>query len=978
MNLQKIIKVDILFPIVYNITHITQYSRDLNYMFVIFISKCSGKSLSRTQHILDMYAQRISNKAWSCDITNEGLMTIKQLLSKKASRYTDVEAFRIYKKRLHLLWSVGKQHTLSIHNKRKNYKITTQDKIACLLASTAGLSHDTGKATMMFQSMLQGETKNNIRHEWVSAHIINNLLNMGKDNLIETEQQLYDQVLPSNKTVSNLPSNIGGITNIKQALLYCIVSHHRLLDKNLGTGNHVYNDNISTSELKLLLSPTDTKKYINILRNIQRNYNRMCTMFNSVNNISLQHIVYMARSGLIFADHTISSLNKSHTPDIKHPTAFANTVGMQSGIMNQQLIWHLHNVGRSASNMVYNMLLYTQPNSLSDDTISNILKTPPPQYNWYKEGADNVNTTLDVPSWVVLTASTGTGKTFANARCAVNINQSRQLPVCFINALNLRTLTTQTSTKYRQIYKTKPNEVTTILGGSVIVPDTVQTQVVDEDHEIDEFDTDNDYSDTLPSFLDVMTRGKSRKAILSSVILNSTIDHIIAAGNPGKQANQGLALLKLKDNVLILDEIDSYDTNALVDVSRLIYVAGLVNCSVIISSATIRSELSDKLFAVFHQAVLSAKGMDVNIPVTCINEYEYITTNNNTVPLPPPHNQNKTKLCEIIQTTKNTFFDDILDTAIKFHDNHHNNVNNVNISFGLIRFANVKPLIEFCDYGCTKKFKGYDIRIGSYHSNVLRYQRTYTETKLDALLNRNVVQDYSSMVSNATASNIIYITVASPVEEIGRDHDFDWGVLEPSSMHAIVQGAGRINRHRQFEVVAPNIAILQYNYKCLTKSDKSNRCFIRPGLEGKDKPWYTHNMIKLLNYTKPFYITNHLMWEDNPMNKLESNIISNELKNVDSFCNMSDNYITQQYYDDYALRECNHTITIKDTPTGSYVVDKKDKHTNIAIKRLTSNYNNWLLLADTNNINKSDMIVSLPTYSNNPNIINHDPWGYFI
>ena len=34
------------------------------------------------------------------------------------------------------------------------------------------------------------------------------------------------------------------------------------------------------------------------------------------------------------------------------------------------------------------------------------------------------------------------------------------------------------------------------------------------------------------------------------------------------------------------------------------------------------------------------------------------------------------------------------------------------------------------------------------------------------------------------------------MEEVGRDHDFDWAIIDASSVQSIVQTAGRVNRHR--------------------------------------------------------------------------------------------------------------------------------------------------------------------------------------
>jgi CRISPR-associated endonuclease/helicase Cas3 len=76
--------------------------------------------------------------------------------------------------------------------------------------------------------------------------------------------------------------------------------------------------------------------------------------------------------------------------------------------------------------------------------------------------------------------------------------------------------------------------------------------------------------------------------------------------------------------------------------------------------------------------------------------------------------------------------------------------------------------------------------------------------------------------------------VATPVEEVGRDHDFDWAIIEPSSMHSIVQTAGRVNRHRRNALPEGriNVIILDRNLKSL--QDDNTTVFRFPGLEIRD------------------------------------------------------------------------------------------------------------------------------------------------
>ena len=75
------------------------------------------------------------------------------------------------------------------------------------------------------------------------------------------------------------------------------------------------------------------------------------------------------------------------------------------------------------------------------------------------------------------------------------------------------------------------------------------------------------------------------------------------------------------------------------------------------------------------------------------------------------------------------------------------------------------------------------------------------------------------------------MVLASPVAEVGRDHDYDWAIVEPSSMRSIIQLAGRVLRHRDQVPETPNIGLLNKNYKALKGESV---CFEKPGFEYKE------------------------------------------------------------------------------------------------------------------------------------------------
>ena len=59
-------------------------------MMVTFISQCEKKSLLRTRRVLDAFANRIGDNAWQTLITEEGLASVKHILSQSATKNTAV------------------------------------------------------------------------------------------------------------------------------------------------------------------------------------------------------------------------------------------------------------------------------------------------------------------------------------------------------------------------------------------------------------------------------------------------------------------------------------------------------------------------------------------------------------------------------------------------------------------------------------------------------------------------------------------------------------------------------------------------------------------------------------------------------------------------------------------------------------------------------------------------------------------------
>lgn len=83
-------------------------------MMVTFVSQCQKKSLNRTRRVLDAFANRIGDNTWQTVVTEDGLIAVKKLLRKTASKNTAVACHWIRSRsRSELVWVVGNRNKFS-------------------------------------------------------------------------------------------------------------------------------------------------------------------------------------------------------------------------------------------------------------------------------------------------------------------------------------------------------------------------------------------------------------------------------------------------------------------------------------------------------------------------------------------------------------------------------------------------------------------------------------------------------------------------------------------------------------------------------------------------------------------------------------------------------------------------------------------------------------------------------------------------
>ncbi|WP_075171124.1 CRISPR-associated endonuclease Cas3'' [Neptunomonas phycophila] len=84
-------------------------------MMVTFVSQCEKNALKKTRRVLDAFANRIGDNTWQTLITEEGLLTVKKMLRKTASKSTAVSCHWIRSRsRSQFLWVVGNKNKFNL------------------------------------------------------------------------------------------------------------------------------------------------------------------------------------------------------------------------------------------------------------------------------------------------------------------------------------------------------------------------------------------------------------------------------------------------------------------------------------------------------------------------------------------------------------------------------------------------------------------------------------------------------------------------------------------------------------------------------------------------------------------------------------------------------------------------------------------------------------------------------------------------
>ena len=630
----------------------------------------------------------------------------------------------------------------------------------------------------------------------------------------------------------------------------------------------------------------------------------------STNWLDNTYVMHVGRMGLMLADHVYSSRKTSqgreegyeaYQPYANTAPAFDPATGEKKRALCQKLDEHLIGVERLFSNILWRLgrLRGSLPviGALAGKRFRK--RADNPRFRWQDKAYELAESIAERSSTTgffgVNMASTGCGKTIANGKICFAL--SGRLGARFTIALGLRTLTFQTGDVYGEQMKLGQDELAVLAG------DRASRELHERSKEAEKNSPESgeeDGAESSETFFSGAVQyegaldgpinewfGKNpgAAALVCAPALVCTIDHLVPATEGVRGGRQIAPMMRLMTSDLVLDEPDDFDVDDLHALSRLVHWAGMLGSRAIISSATLTPAFARGLFAAYKagRAQYNANmGYEPDQPVICgwfdefscgaieaSSEDEFAVAHldfaaKRLKKLARLETRRVPAIVKLDEAPENE--EECLDyiagkikAAIEdSHSAHHttDKITGKRISFGLVRMANIEQLVKtvrrLVSLGANS---GTHWHICCYHSQYPMLARSALERKLDKLLNRKCSDEeffarpvVQNILSGSRANDHIVIVLATPVAEVGRDHDYDWAIAEPSSMRSIIQLAGRVRRHREGRVEKPNIQLLDTNWRALKNAGTGgfSAAYKHPGFENSTFRLANHNLSTLL------------------------------------------------------------------------------------------------------------------------------------
>ena len=620
------------------------------------------------------------------------------------------------------------------------------------------------------------------------------------------------------------------------------------------------------------------------------------------------YVLHLARLALMMADHHYSSLRNPRQrvkgdPDYKvHANTFWDRDTGQR-IYNQFLDEHLVGVERQAASIVHDLpgLRDRLPGIARHRGFQR--RVSKRRFAWQDKAYDLAGSLRQASQehgfFGVNLASTGCGKTLGNGRIMYALADP-QLGARFTLALGLRVLTLQTGDAYRERLGLGPDDLAVLVGGAAVrqlheqhqqklaqqegQPPNWETMGSESAEELLPADNSVFYEASLPGgpLSGWLRKNPRAHRLLYAPILACTIDHLMPACESLRGGRQIAPMLRLLSADLVFDEPDDFDQQDLHALARLVHWSAMLGCRVLLSSATMPPALVQGLFQAYlagrrlYQQNRGLPGLSLNVCCAWFDEFKHDAgQHGDGASFAAQHQEwvkkrvaNLDKKDRPRRQVRIVGFSPreegeepaaimartIWEKALQLHQDNRetDSVTGKRVSFGLVRMANIRPLVQVTrELASMEVARGLRLHFCCYHSQHPLLVRSALEARLDRLLNRKEPNkifsdpELRAALDRWDEDDHIFLVLATPVAEVGRDHDFDWAIVEPSSMRSIIQLAGRVRRHRPEPWDRNNMILLETNFRGLQPGEQRH-VFNRPGFESEHFPLASHVLSTLL------------------------------------------------------------------------------------------------------------------------------------
>lgn len=684
-------------------------------------------------------------------------------------------------------------------------------------------------------------------------------------------------------------------------------------------------------------------------------------------------LAHYARPTMILGDY-VASITKSKKDNKLNLTGIVKkgNICIANLHMNKEgdtVSTHLKKVAKSAKSIqIYrkNVQINKDQNKVENFQLKKLLDTmenSDAKYQWQNNAYQKIKIETEGQNFgnlVMIISETGSGKTIGGAKIMHALQKDG---LRFTLGLGLRTLTLQSGHEYRKALGLDDEKIAVVLGSTLMKKmDNTGSDILKEKEDLIIDVKDNGFSkswiDTLTTNDDLndlktINSGNISKLVDTPIVV-STVDQFIKIINFSKPSSLKL-LARVFSSDLILDEIDSYSPGDLVEILKLIHYYAFFGRNVVIMSATVNKNILEEIKKVYETGFNCYKILnEYEKNMKCFMVSNLIDTdeikdnndinsylNNFTKKQEGDSFKAKLKVGNIINI-ENESLDNwkkiIYEEAKKLHNKYKSDDG---ISIGFVKFNTVSNARNFASYLLSESDENLDIN-NEFKISVLCYHSKYTpielqniESDLSKIVNRKNKNDKNrlekinelkqKLYKHNEAKDIMILISTTSILEVGRDHDYDFAIIEPSTNRALIQSAGRVLRHRTGDKEG-RISVISKMLKIINDKTKTSDIWKNIGV---------------FNYLTEYEINQRLVdFRDMFGNVYDNRIISSEMfKKVSNEMRYLEDKVFERKFNDLLLNTLNMKILNSSEYKNYFRKNNMVNETNIQLINLNTRNN---------------------------------------